>query len=79
MNYLRIVPFLFLTTILSLTSCSSSEDSEIPQEEARYYVKYEVSFKTQHTNTTKDIKFTTEKGIENANSTYKCNGLIGLR
>ena len=75
MNYLRIVPFLFLTTILSLTSCSSSEDSEIPQEEARYYVKYEVSFKTQHTNTTKDIKFTTEKGIEKISFTEKTKTL----
>ena len=58
--------FGFITLILNLvsfTSCSSDNESE-PLEEARYYVKYEVEFKTQHTNTEKNISFTTDKGSE---------------
>ncbi len=38
------------------------EDLPAPEESARYYVKYEVSFQTQHINANRVIKFTNENG-----------------
>ena len=56
-------------------SCSTENEPESlqiqeqPTEKTRYYVKYEVTFSTQHTNTTKNISFTTEKGTETVSFT----------
>ena len=61
-----------------LASCSPENDPEIldpeysevqPAEKPRYYVKYEVTFSTQHTNTIKNLIFTTDKGTENKSFT----------
>ena len=50
-----------------LASCSTDDPGF--EEKARYYVKYEVTFKTQHTNTIKNISFTTENSTENISFT----------
>ena len=71
MKYFCVLFTLFVSNILLFASCSASDDSEISQEEARYYVKYEVSFTTQHTNTVKNISFTTENGTEKMSFTEK--------
>lgn len=52
--------FVFLFSLIAV-SCSTDDD------EARYYVKYEVSFKSQHINSNRVIKFATENGIQTMN------------
>ena len=61
--------FLLVIMALSFLLCAcSSDDNDTPQkeeekeEDVRYYVKYEVTAKTQHINPIKTIKFTTEEG-----------------
>lgn len=61
--------FLLVIMALSFLLCAcSSDDNDAPQkeeekeEDVRYYVKYEVTAKTQHINPIKTIKFTTEEG-----------------
>ncbi|MBQ1973282.1 MAG: hypothetical protein II222_02900 [Paraprevotella sp.] len=53
---------------LFFISCSKDDNFEIPPSgyvnQTRYYVKYEVSFNTQHVNTVKSISFATENGTE---------------
>lgn len=61
--------FIIIGTLLLLafTSCSKSDDKEEivePKEPARYYVKYEVTFNTQHINAKRTISFTTESGTK---------------
>lgn len=36
--------------------------TQTPEEQARYYVRYEVQFTTQHNNANRVIKYTNEKG-----------------
>jgi len=57
--------YLLVIMALSFLFCAcSSDNNDAPQEkeEVRYYVKYEVTAKTQHFNPIKTIKFTTEEG-----------------
>ena len=62
MNYF-LKNFLLLFSILLYSSCSSDDnDINTPQESTRYYVKYEVSFHTQHINRIRTISYTDEKG-----------------
>ena len=59
-----------IASLFVMVSCSSgNETPEMPEDTARYYVKYEVDFYTQHTNTVKNIDFTTEKGKESISFT----------
>ena len=56
--------------LLAFISCSKSDDNEetvVPQEPARYYVKYEVTYNTQHINAKRTISFTTESGTKTIN------------
>lgn len=60
--------------MIFVSSCTTESELDkepevIPEESARYYVKYEVTFHTQHTNTTKNIEFTSDKGKENISFT----------
>jgi hypothetical protein len=62
--------------LLAFTSCSKSDDKEeiIEQQEvARYYVKYEVTYNTQHINPKRTIIFTTESGKKTINLETKAN------
>ena len=60
--------YLLVIMALSFLFCNcSSDDNDNPKEEdqeedVRYYVKYEVTAKTQHINPIKTIKFTTDEG-----------------
>ena len=61
---------IMMVMIMFVSSCTAeSELDKEPEESARYYVKYEVTFHTQHTNTIKNIEFITEKGKENISFT----------
>ena len=63
MNNILKFLFLLLFSILFYSSCSSDDnDISIPSESPRYYVKYEVSFHTQHINRIRTISYTDEKG-----------------
>ncbi len=74
--------YLLLILCLSLSSCSKDDDLPITipmteegnndndkEEAVRYYVKYEVSFSTQHINASRLIQFTNENGEQSISLT----------
>lgn len=77
MNFLRLYGLILLVLGLFLfSSCSTDEtEPDLSQsvDKSRYYVKYEVTFSTQHVNTVKNVSFTTEKGTEKISFTEWTN------
>ena len=60
-NLYYLIVMMIMTMFVSSCTAESELDKE-PEESARYYVKYEVDFATQHTNTEKIVTFQTETG-----------------
>lgn len=70
--------FFCLISALALVSCSKDEEvPEVPVEEpVRYYVKYEVTFNTQHINAPRHINFTNENGNQTIRLTNESKTVI---
>lgn len=60
-NIYNLIVMMIMTMFVSSCTAESVLDKEA-EESARYYVKYEVQFTTQHTNTEKIVSFQTETG-----------------
>lgn len=61
----KVKSFLFLIIgLLVFSSCHNDDDIIIEQDNTRYYVKYEVYFKTQYKNVDREITYSDEKGIQ---------------
>lgn len=62
----RIILFWIISLVCSMffLSCDNDEDEISTAEGVRYYVKYEVRIRTQHTNTDKFITYTDDKGSQ---------------
>lgn len=65
-KYIKSLLLLFFSFLFYsfLSSCSSDDDITPQEESVRYYVKYEVSIYTWHTNINRTITFTDEKGTQ---------------
>lgn len=50
--------------LLVFASCSKEDDVPVEEPVVRYYVKYEVTFTTQHLNAPRNITFTNEEGSQ---------------
>ncbi|MBR6455330.1 MAG: hypothetical protein IKS72_00125, partial [Prevotella sp.] len=70
--------FFGATLLLMFVSCSKEDDvPEVPVEEpVRYYVKYEVTFNTQHVNAPRHINFTNENGGQTISLTNEAKTVI---
>ena len=69
--------FFGATLLLMFVSCSKDDDvPEVPVEPVRYYVKYEVTFNTQHINAPRHINFTNENGSQTISLTNEAKTVI---
>ena len=57
---------------LMAVSCSTDDDEN--DSSPRYYVKYEVTFRSQHINANRIIKFATEDGIQTMSLNQQTSG-----
>ena len=58
-----LIVMMIMTMFVSSCTAESELEKE-PEESARYYVKYEVTFTTQHINAEKHFTIMTDKGAE---------------
>ena len=75
-KYMKRSLFFYCFVILfSLMAVSCSTDDDENDSSARYYVKYEVTFNSQHINSNRVIKFATENGIQTMSLTQQSSGV----